>query len=59
MPRHIGETLAATYGLTVHRCPVAIDGFSVKQHWHARYHKDAGNCWLRGVLLGLFQAQRQ
>ncbi|NMZ44104.1 LysR family transcriptional regulator [Pseudomonas oryzihabitans] len=54
LPRHIGTTLAETYGLRVHECPVPIEGFAVRQHWHARYHQDAGNRWLRGVLLELF-----
>jgi DNA-binding transcriptional LysR family regulator len=56
LPRHIGETLASMHGLTLHACPLPIDGFSVKQHWHARYHLDSGNRWLRGVILGLFKA---
>ena len=56
LPRHIGETLAAMHGLRVHDCPVAIEGFSVKQHWHARYHLDSGNQWLRGVMVALFKA---
>ena len=55
LPRHIGETLASMHQLTVHDCPVTIEGFSVKQHWHARYHLDSGNRWLRGVILALFQ----
>jgi len=54
LPRHIGETLAAMNHLTVHDCPVVIDGFSVKQHWHGRYHLDSGNRWIRGVMVGLF-----
>ncbi len=55
LPRHIGETLACAHGLRVHDCPVAIEGFSVKQHWHARYHLDAGNRWLRTVMVKLFK----
>ena len=54
LPRHIGETLAERGGVTVHACPVAIPNFTVKQHWHARYHNDSGNRWLRGTLAALF-----
>ena len=54
LPRQIGETLARASGLRVLDCPVAIEGFTVKQHWHARYHHDAGNRWLRGVCAALF-----
>jgi DNA-binding transcriptional LysR family regulator len=55
LPRQIGETLAASHGLAVRACPIAIDGFVVKQHWHARAHHDPANRWLRGVCETLFQ----
>ena len=54
LPRHIGETLATLGGLRVHPCPVRIPTFTVKQHWHTRYHNDAGNRWLRETLATLF-----
>jgi DNA-binding transcriptional LysR family regulator len=54
LPRHIGETLAQIGGLQVLRCPLSIPSFTVKQHWHTRYHRDAGNRWLRGVCASLF-----
>lgn len=54
LPRQIGETLARIGGLSVYPCPVPIPGFTVKQHWHARYHHDPANRWLRGVCAQLF-----
>ena len=54
LPRRIGETLARMAGLRVMDCPLEVPGFSIKQHWHARYHQDAGNRWLRGVVAALF-----
>ena len=36
------------------RCPFAIPGFTVKQYWHARYHHDSANRWLRGLFADLF-----
>jgi DNA-binding transcriptional LysR family regulator len=54
LPRHIGETLAKVNDLAVHPCPVPVDDFAVRQHWHARYHHEAGNRWLRGVVVQLF-----
>ena len=56
LPRHIGETLARAAGLQVLPCPFALPGFTVKQFWHARYHHDAGNRWLRGICAELFMA---
>jgi DNA-binding transcriptional LysR family regulator len=54
LPRNIGETLAKLSQLRVFDCPVPIPTFTVKQHWHARYHDDPGNRWLRGVIATLF-----
>lgn len=54
LPRQIGESLARLGGLQVLDCPVAIPSFTVKQHWHARYHNDPANRWLRGVCADLF-----
>ncbi|RQT08128.1 LysR family transcriptional regulator [Burkholderia contaminans] len=54
LPRHIGETLAQASDLSVHSCPIPVEGFAVRQHWHARYHQEAGNRWLRSVVARLF-----
>ena len=54
LPRHIGETLARLHGLRVFPCPIPIPGFSVRQHWHSRYHNDPGNRWLRELCASLF-----
>ena len=59
LPRHIGETLAQSGGLRVLRCPIPIPGFSVRQHWHARFHQDPGNRWLRGICAELFVRNRR
>ena len=54
LPRHIGETLARAAGLRTLPCPFTATGFTVKQYWHARYHHDGANRWLRGVCAKLF-----
>lgn len=54
LPRHIGETLAQASDLAVHGCPIPVEGFAVRQHWHARYHHEAGNQWLRALVARLF-----
>lgn len=54
LPQHIGETLARAAGLRVLPCPFEIPSFTVKQHWHARYHHDPANRWLRSVCAELF-----
>jgi hypothetical protein len=30
--------------------PFVLPEYDVKQHWHERYHHDAGNRWLRSVV---------
>ncbi|MBO9535198.1 LysR family transcriptional regulator [Herbaspirillum sp.] len=59
LPRHIGETLAALNQLKVFTCPVSVPGFEVKQHWHARYHHDPANRWLRQLLAELFMGKKK
>ena len=59
LPRHIGETLARLGGLAVHDCPLPVPTFLVKQHWHARYHHDAANRWLRGIVASLFMRSQR
>jgi len=57
LPRHIGVTLARTADLLLLKCPLPIPTFQVKQHWHARFHHDGGNRWLRGVVAELFMRE--
>jgi DNA-binding transcriptional LysR family regulator len=54
LPRHIGETLARQYRLTAYDCPLAVEGFIVRQHWHLRYAEDPSNRWLRTRIAELF-----
>ncbi|MCX7250673.1 MAG: LysR family transcriptional regulator [Burkholderiales bacterium] len=54
LPRQIGETLAAAAGLQLLPCPLSVPTFVVKQHWHARFHQDPANRWLRGICAELF-----
>lgn len=59
LPRHIGETLAQAAGLRVLPCPLPIEGFTVKQYWHTRFHHDPANRWLRTVCNTLFMQTRR
>lgn len=54
LPRQIGEALARSAGLRLLACPVKLPSLTIKQHWHARYHHDAANKWLRGICAELF-----
>ncbi len=36
------------------RPPVPVQRADVKQHWHARFHRDLANQWIRKVFESLF-----
>lgn len=54
VPRILGEVLAAQEPVKLIEPPFALPHYAVKQHWHARFHADDGNAWLRRTLAGLF-----
>jgi DNA-binding transcriptional LysR family regulator len=54
LPRQIGETLAGLAGVKVLECPLRVPSVDIQQHWHARYHHDPGNQWLRSVVAKVF-----
>ena len=59
LPRQIGETLAGMAHLQVLRCPLTLPPFLIKQHWHARYHEEPGNRWMRSVVAKLFMREER
>jgi DNA-binding transcriptional LysR family regulator len=56
VPHRYGIAMADREPIRVLPVPLALPGFSVKQHWHERYHADASNRWLRQVMAQLFAA---
>ena len=54
VPRLVGDSFAAQEAVQVLDPPIALPSYAVKQHWHERFHADAGNAWLRGVMAELF-----
>jgi DNA-binding transcriptional LysR family regulator len=58
VPRRLGEALAQQESVSVFDPPVRLPPFAVKQHWHERFHADAGNVWLRQTLAQLLAPSR-
>ena len=58
LPRQIGELLARNAGLRVLACPFPVPSFTVKQHWHARFHQDPANRWLREQVAALLMVPK-
>lgn len=54
VPRRLGNTLASQEAIRLLAPPVPLPSYAVKQHWHERFHADAGNVWLRRTLAELF-----
>ena len=56
VPRLLGDTLASQEPVQLLEPPVVLPSYKVKQHWHERFHADAGNVWLRRTMAELFAA---
>jgi DNA-binding transcriptional LysR family regulator len=50
VPRRLGEALARQEHVRLLDPPLHLPAFAVKQHWHARFHADEANVWLRQTL---------
>ncbi|WP_395399665.1 LysR family transcriptional regulator [Pseudoduganella sp. UC29_106] len=59
VPRRLGEMLASQENIQLLDPPIKLPSYSVKQHWHERYHADAGNVWLRRTVAELFSQTRK
>jgi DNA-binding transcriptional LysR family regulator len=58
VPRKLGEKLVSQDEIKLLTPPLPLPSFSVKQHWHERFHADAGNVWLRRTIAQLFATDR-
>jgi DNA-binding transcriptional LysR family regulator len=56
IPQRLGEMMRGRGALQILPVPFALPQYSVKQHWHERYHHDPGSRWLRGVISQLMSA---
>jgi DNA-binding transcriptional LysR family regulator len=54
VPYAIGVSFAKMANLKLARPPIEVGPAEVKQHWHARFHHDQVNQWIRGVVAELF-----
>ena len=55
VPQRFGSATVQQEGVKMVPPPVKLPDFSVKQHWHERFHHDPGNRWLRGLIEELFR----
>jgi DNA-binding transcriptional LysR family regulator len=57
VPYAIGISFAKMTDLKIMRPPIQVAPAEVKQHWHARFHRDPVNRWIRAVVAELFLDQ--
>jgi DNA-binding transcriptional LysR family regulator len=53
VPERLAEHMAKPFGLKYIPHPVKLPEIAINLFWHAKYHKDPANQWLRGLLFKL------
>jgi DNA-binding transcriptional LysR family regulator len=56
VPDRYGTAMSQQERVRILAPPIKLPNFSVKQHWHERFHSDPANRWLRQVIAHLFAA---
>jgi len=46
-----------SFRLQVMQLPFVSPRIQLRQHWPVKFHKDARNVWLRGIVSDLFNAR--
>lgn len=54
VPYHLARLLAEDDEILLVDPPMSLPGYTVKQYWHERYHRDPANRWLRQLVAELF-----
>ena len=54
VPRDLADVCSRYTDLHILDIPIEAPVIAVHQFWHARFHKDPANVWLRGVVRSLF-----
>ena len=54
MPGQLADAFSRHGRFTSLKLPFELPTSTIRMHWHRRYHEDAGNVWLRGVVVDAF-----
>jgi DNA-binding transcriptional LysR family regulator len=54
VPYAVAKGFARMTDLKLLRPPTRVPRADIKQHWHARFHHDETNKWIRGIVASLF-----
>ncbi len=58
VPERFAYRCAEPFGLSYVPHPAKLPEIAINQFWHARFHREPGNQWLRGIVSELFSGQR-
>jgi DNA-binding transcriptional LysR family regulator len=58
LPRTLAESMARDLDLQLVTPPVELPKMEIALYWHDRFHRDAGNQWIRSVFRQLFLRER-
>lgn len=53
VPARLAQRMAEPFGLVYVNHPVKLPEIAINLFWHAKYHKDPANQWLRGLVFEL------
>ncbi|MCY1383390.1 PCP degradation transcriptional activation protein [compost metagenome] len=53
MPERLAERMVQPFGLKQLPHPVDLPRIAINLFWHAKYHKDPANQWLRNLIFEL------
>lgn len=59
VPERLAERMAKPFGLRHVPHPVKLPSIAINLFWHAKFHKDPANQWLRGMLFELHADARR
>jgi DNA-binding transcriptional LysR family regulator len=54
VPERLAQSIAEPFALVWRPHPVALPEVAINMVWHAKFHRDPGNQWLRATLFGKF-----
>ncbi|MBK9116098.1 MAG: LysR family transcriptional regulator [Betaproteobacteria bacterium] len=57
VPERFAQRCAGPFGLAYVAHPAKLPEIAINQFWHARFHREPGNQWLRGVVAEQFLDQ--
>jgi DNA-binding transcriptional LysR family regulator len=55
LPSRLAETFRHSENIQIYEVPFPLGKIEICQHWHARFHHDQANQWLRAQIKFLFQ----